>query len=137
MAALIDSLLVMVLLLNFALLGSSRLRAVITVSAFQGVVLGILSALVHKTFTITPVVVALISIFIKGVLIPSSLVKAMREAKIRREIEPLIGYLPSLLLGALATGVAILFAHTLPLSMEGSALIVPSSIATVLTGFLI
>jgi hydrogenase-4 component E len=137
MFGLVDPLLVVVLLLNFFLLGTSRLRAVITVSALQGTVLGILSALIHKTFSLQPILVAAISIFIKGVLIPSMLTKAMRDASIRREIEPFIGYIPSLLLGGLATGLAVMFAKTLPLPDAGHSLIVPTGIATSLCGFLI
>jgi hydrogenase-4 component E len=133
----VDPLLVVVLLLNFFVLGTSRLRAVINVSAFQGIVLGVLSALVHRTLSFQPVAVALISISIKGFLIPSMLVRAMRDARIRREVEPLIGYLPSLLLGALGTGIAVLFAHTFPRGAEEATLILPAAIATVFTGFLV
>ncbi len=137
MIGLVDPLLVVVILLNFFLLGASRLRAVITVSALQGVVLGISSALIHKAFSLQPLLVALISILIKGVLIPSMLTRAMRDAGIRREIEPFIGYIPSLLLGALATGLAVLFAKTLPLGETEHSLIVPTAIATSFSGFLI
>jgi hydrogenase-4 component E len=139
MNGLVDPLLVVVVLLNFFLLGTSRLRAVITVSALQGIVVGISSALVHSTLSFQPLLVAVISIFIKGFLIPALLVRAMRDARIRREIEPLIGYVPSLLLGALGTGLAVYFAKTLPLGRQSieSSLVLPAAIATVITGFLI
>jgi len=54
----VDALLVMVLLLNFFALGTSRLRAVINATAFQGVLLGILAVLVHRQFSAQPVLIA-------------------------------------------------------------------------------
>ena len=64
--------------------------------------------------------------------------KALRGAAMRREVEPLVGYVPSLLLCALTTGGALVFSSTLPLAPqhEGS-LLVPTSLATMLAGFLV
>jgi hydrogenase-4 component E len=101
-------------------------------------VLGVIMLLVHQEVTVWSVVLAATAILIKGMLIPTLLQRAMREVAIRREVEPLVGFVSSLLLGAVATGAAIAFSGTLPLApgSEGS-LAVPSSLATVLTGFLI
>ena len=64
--------------------------------------------------------------------------RAMRDVAIRREIEPFVSYVTSLLLGAVATGAAVLFAGRLPLAPEHQgSLLVPASLATVLAGFLI
>jgi hydrogenase-4 component E len=134
----VDPLLVVVLLLNFSILGTSRLKAVIDRSALQGVVLGALVILVHGGFGLQSTVVAVAAILIKGALIPTLLHRAMRDAEIRREIEPLIGYVASLLLGAVATGAAVLFARVLPLAPgHVGSLLLPTSLATVLTGFLV
>jgi hydrogenase-4 component E len=138
MFELVNPVLVLVLLLSFFMLGTSRMRAMINISALQGILLGSLPILVHGTLSFEPVSMALGAILVKGVLIPTMLTRAMREAKIRREIEPLIGYLPSLLLGALATGLSLMFADTLPLAKEHQeSLLVPAALATVFTGFLI
>lgn len=135
---LIDSLLIIVLLLNFALLGTSRLSAVINASAAQGLVLGGLTIVIQTQPGPWPVVLAATTIGAKAGLIPWLLHRAMREAPVRREEEPFVGYVASLLLGALATGTSIAFAGMLPLapSHTGSRL-VPASLATVLTGFLL
>jgi len=62
----------------------------------------------------------------------------MRDVAIRREVEPIIGYISSLFAGAVATALAILFAGTLPLAEEHvGSLLIPASLATVLTGFII
>jgi hydrogenase-4 component E len=134
----VDPLLVLVLLLNFFILGTSRLRAVIDGSALQGILLGVLVVLVHGGVGVQSAVVAIATVLIKGTLIPALLHRAMRDAEMRREMKPLVGYVASLLLGALATGAAVLFVRVLPLAPEHvGSLLVPASLATVLTGFLV
>jgi hydrogenase-4 component E len=138
MSRAVDPLLVLVLLLNFFVLGTSRLRAVITGSALQGTLLSLLVIVVHGGLGLQSTAVAFAAMLIKGTLIPALLHRAMRDAEIRREIEPLIGYITSLLLGAVATGAAVLFARVLPLAPQHvGSLLVPASLATVLTGFLV
>jgi hydrogenase-4 component E len=134
----VDPLLVLVLLLNFFLLGASRLRSAISGSAVQGIILGALTVAVHGRLDLETALIAGGATIIKGSFIPMLLLRAMREAAIRREIEPLIGFIPTLLLGAVATGLSLVFAHTLPLAPEHvGSLLVPASLATVLTGFLL
>ena len=138
MGSLIDSVLVSVLLLNFLMLATSRLRALINASALQGAVLGVLTVIVHGSLDARPTLMAAAAIGIKGLLIPGMLRRALRDAAIRREIEPLVGYVTSLLLGAIATGGALAFASSLPLAPEhAGSLLVPGSLATVMTGFIL
>jgi hydrogenase-4 component E len=135
---LVPSLLVLVLLLNFFILGTSRLRTVVNASAAQGVALGLLALWVHPHVELVTVVVALGAAAIKGALIPFMLFRAMRDIAVRREVEPFIGYVPSLLLCAVATGAALVFTSTLPLAPEHrDTLLVPASLSTVLSGFLL
>jgi hydrogenase-4 component E len=134
----VSPLLVVVLLLNLLVLGTSRLRAVINAAAWQGVVLGLLTLLVHPEIHIQTIAIAAGAILVKGIVIPFMLMRAMRDAAIRREVEPLIGFIPSLFLGAIGTALALLFSSTLPLAPEHEgSLLVPSSLATVITGFLV
>ena len=138
MKPIFDPLLVLVLLINLYLLGTSRLRAVIGGSALQGVILGVLAVFSHAHWAVAPVLIGAAAVLIKGAVIPKLLFKAMRDVAIRREVEPFIGFIPSLLLGAVGTGLAVVFAHTLPLAPQHQgSLLLPSSFATVLTGFLI
>jgi hydrogenase-4 component E len=138
MHAIFDPLLVAVLLLNLFVLGTSRLRAVIGASALQGVVLGVLTVSAHGEFTVEVLLVAVAATAIKGVIIPRFLHKAMRDVAIEREVEPLIGFIASLLLGAVGTALAVIFSETLPLiPAHRESLVVPSSFATVLTGFIV
>jgi hydrogenase-4 component E len=53
-------------------------------------------------------------------------------------VEPFVGFVPSLFLCALGTGLATLFAGSLPLAPEHrGTLLVPASLATILSGFLV
>jgi len=62
----------------------------------------------------------------------------MRAANIEREIEPVIGFVPSLLLGAVGTIAAVAVAHKLPLLPEHiDTLLVPGSLASIFTGFIL
>jgi hydrogenase-4 component E len=138
MSAAVDPLLVLILMLNFFLLGTSRLRSAINASATQGALLGLLTVFVHGGLAARPLIVGAVAVAIKGLFIPGMLHRALREAAIRREIEPYVSFVTSLVLGAVATGAAVLFADRLPLAPEHQdLLLVPASLATVLTGFLI
>jgi hydrogenase-4 component E len=138
MSHFVDPVLVLVLLANFFVLGTSRLRAIINGTALQGVLLGTLAILVHHELSARPILVAVGTTIIKAVVIPWMLGRAMREAAIRREVEPFIGYIPSLVLGAIGTGLAMLFAATLPLAPQHvGSLLIPTSLSTVITGFIL
>ena len=74
----------------------------------------------------------------KGLIIPALLRRAMRAANIERELDPFIGFVPSLLLGAGGTIAAVALARALPLLPEhAGSLLVPGALASVLTGFIL
>jgi hydrogenase-4 component E len=130
--------LVGVLLVNFLMLGTSRLNAAIRFAGLQGVLLGAALFVAHGQTNARVLLLALATVALKGIAIPAILLRAVRNVSIRREIEPIVGFTPSLVLGALATGLSLVFARSLPLQSEQVApLIVPASFATVLTGFLV
>lgn len=134
----VNSLLVIVLLLNLFLLGTSRIRALVQGAALQGILLGFMPLLLHQHIRPLPVVVAIATLALKGSIIPRMLLKALRDAQIKREVEPLIGLVPTMLLGALGTAVSIAFASRLSLTPEHTqTLVVPAAFSTVLTGFLL
>jgi hydrogenase-4 component E len=120
------------------MLGTSRLRAVIQAAAGQGMLLGVAFLAMHGASGLRAVGVGLAVFAIKGVLIPNILIRALRSQAIRREVEPFVSFTTSLLLGAVATGLSVLFARTLPLvEADAGLLLVPASLATVLTGFIV
>lgn len=138
MRALLDPLLLLVLLINLFALGNSRITSVIRIVGLQGAVLGALPLLVHKVLTPGALAVAAAAVGLKGIVIPRMLLRALREVRIRREMEPLIGFVPSMVLGALGTGLAVAFARRLPLAEDHAGpLVVPAALSTVLAGFLL
>jgi hydrogenase-4 component E len=124
--------------MNLLALASNRLPSIIRAAALQGMILGVLPLLLNREAGGLIVVVAVLTIAIKGFLIPSLLRRALRAAQIDREVEPVIGFIPSLLLGAAATIGAVAVAGVMPLGHEpGSMLLVSGSFATVVCGFLL
>jgi hydrogenase-4 component E len=138
MDQLLDPLLIVTLALNFVALGVSRIRAVINTVALQGILLGILPLILpHHEIALRSILLIVVTVGLKGFVIPAFLVRAMREANIQHEVNPVVNYMSSLLLGAVGTGLALVFSYTLPLAGKDSGyLIVPASLATVWTGFL-
>jgi len=150
MANLIDALLVAVLMLNIFALGTSRIQSVIRIVAAQGAVLGLVTLLMHGSLSFPIVLSALAAVLLKGIVIPAVMSRSLRAAEIKREVEPFIGFLPSILLGAAATAIVLLAAQGLSKGGGASAalagasrasrepsLIVPAAIATIVVGFLI
>jgi hydrogenase-4 component E len=138
MAQILDPLLILVLALNFVALGVSRIRGVINAAALQGVLLGMFPLFVHPEIGLRGILLVVVTIGLKGLVIPGFLVHAMREAQIQHEVNPVVNFISSLLLGALGTGLAMIFSYTLPLAEQHSnLLLVPASLSTVWTGFLL
>jgi hydrogenase-4 component E len=124
--------------LNLIALGSSRLPSIIRATALQGVLLGIMPLVIVHDLEWQVAAVALATAIGKGVVIPGLLRRAMRAAHIGREVEPFIGFVPSLLLGAGGTIAAVSIARTLPLLPEHArSLLVPGALASMLTGFIL
>ena len=133
-----DSILIILLLTNFFILGTANLRASIRVVAVQGVLLSLLPIFVESEATLRLLFLVFVTAAIKGALIPALLLKAIRDVHIRHEVEPYLGFIPSLFLCAIGTGLALLFGDRLPLAPEHrDALFVPAALATALAGFLV
>jgi hydrogenase-4 component E len=126
-----------VILINFFTLGSARLRACIRIVAVQGALLALLPITTHG-LTVHSILLATGAFCFKGVIIPWLLLRAMQKVRIRREMEPIVGFVPTLTLGALTTAGTFLFADYLPLlSAHHEGLYVPTALATIFTGFLL
>jgi hydrogenase-4 component E len=138
MSPFLDPVLVLVLLLNFVSLVATRLRTLVNAVAVQGVLLGVLIVLAQEKVTARVLLMAGVAIVLKGVAIPRMLFHAIREVVIRREVDPVVGFVASLVLAAVGTALAVLFSRTLPIAHEhAGSLIVAASLSTVLIGFLV
>ena len=117
--------------LNLLALGTSRLPLLIRAMSAQGVILGVMPTLMERPDW-RVLLVAAATIGGKGLFIPGMLRRAMRTVQIDRELEPLIGFVPSLLLGAGGTIAALALTPLLPLLPEhATSLLVPGALATV------
>lgn len=123
--------------MNLLALASGRLPALIRSAAGQGMVLGVLPLLLGHQSRLTAAI-ALCTVAIKGFLIPALLRRALRASNVEREIRPLIGFVPSLLLGAGATIASVGLADSLPLlPQDAGSLLAAGAFATLFTGFLL
>lgn len=132
-----DFLLVLIILTNIWLLGASRLTTCIHACARQGILLGALALTVAWLHGLTLVLtlVALTGLVVKGFIIPWLLLRAVREIKIAREIEPLVGYNLSLAFGLLTLGASLALARRVPLpTPPPSELLVPVAFSTLAAG---
>lgn len=124
--------------LNLVALGTGRLPSLIRLAAWQGVVLGLMPLVIEAEWRVMTFVVATATVVMKGLVIPALLRRAMRTANIDRDLDPLIGYLPSLLLGAAGMIGAVAVAHRLPLLPEHhESLLVAGALASVFSGLLL
>jgi len=137
MTQIADQILVFALLLNFVVLGTSRLAVAVRVVAMQGIVLGLLPAILHN-FSIHLSLITLGMVSVKGFIIPLLLNRALSRLGSKRESNPFLGYLPTLVVGGICTALSFVFAGRLPLAPEHQGLmIVPAAISTLLAGLLV
>lgn len=131
-----DLLLLLVAFTDLVVLGVSRLSTTIRALAWQGLALGLLPFALGDALSLHLFLLAAGTIVVKAVVLPRLLRWAMREAKVRREVEPLIGYLGSLLLGVLALGIAFVVANWLP-AVPGNSLLIPMALMSVMIGLIV
>lgn len=134
-----DILLALVMLLDFALLGSGRIGVLIRLAALQGMLiaaLALLAALGPDGHGARIAVLATLAFVVKGFLIPAWFQRILVQLRIKREVEPFIGYTASLLLMAAATIGAIAACSALPLA-EAHRRLAAAALTTVCAGLLI
>lgn len=145
MSSLILFILIFVVLTNLTLLGSSRRRSCIQLVAAQGILLGLLPLAISEgglSPSLSDVFLSLASIVLKGVVFPRMLLRAERTAGIKRELQPMIGYSASILLGIVFLAFCMWLGTRLPLpralaESAGSQLAVPVSLFSILVGLLL
>lgn len=144
MSAWVSNSVVLVILLSFGILATSRLYSCIRYVALQGAVLAVLPLMVVASESggdealFHAGVLALASLIIKAILMPWLIWRAIRSASIRREEEPLLGFELSLLIGAVLTGLAFWASHKLALEHSPySRILSAGGMSTLMLGLLI
>ena len=99
MPDLLNAILVVVMILNLFALGSGGILTAINVAAAQGVLLALVPLLLHDRLSLPVLLAAFVAIALKGVGIPVIMRRSLRAVRIKREVEPRIGLMASVLLG--------------------------------------
>jgi hydrogenase-4 component E len=134
-----DVFILALVLTNFRLLASNRLAALIQTMALQAMALAVIPmTLAPRPWPLGLLVLLMVTLMVKGVLLPWLLRRAMRSAGVQREIEPFIGYSASVLTGIALLGLSFLIAGPLKAATTlGSSSLLPGALFTILTGLLI
>ena len=136
MSAPLDAILVLLILSNLLLLGSSRLSACIRIGAMQGIMAGVLPIAISASGPnprIAAIAAAIIGL--KGFVFPHLLSRALRESNTSREVEPFIGPVASLFFGALSLLASFWLDARLELPVHAdSNLVVPVAFSMMMTG---
>jgi len=102
------------LLTCFALLGTSRIGACIRYLSLQGILFSLVPVVVHDGgLTLRLVWLAGANIALKGIIFPAVLLRLRTRAGFHREVEPLIGFVASVLFGIVALAVSLALAREL------------------------
>jgi hydrogenase-4 component E len=137
-----DFLLLLVAALSLGIVATSRLVSCVRASALQGVALSLLPIALWggalDRHLVPVVLMSLGALAVKAVVIPILLSRAIREANVRREVEPFISLHFSVLVAAALVGFSFWLATVLVLPRPApSTLLVPVAFATLLVGFLV
>jgi hydrogenase-4 component E len=143
----VEGFLVILMLTNLWLLGSSRLLSCIAAVSVQGVLLGVLPLVIRIDAPLWRLLLqAGASMGLKGIAFPLLLLRAVRSVDARREVVPLVGYSASLLIGVGLLAASLYTGLRLPLPgaaaavsswHSGPVLLVPAAIFTALTGLFV
>ncbi|MEN6452192.1 MAG: hypothetical protein ABFC96_17010 [Thermoguttaceae bacterium] len=135
----LDIILVLLILTNLHLLGSSRISACIRTVAAQALLLGAVSLLAQRgEVGLRLWLLAIVSTAIKAGVLPWLLRRAAREAGVQTEDEPFVGFTTSLLLGLGLLGAALHVAGRLPLpESDVPGFLLPVALFTVMVGLLV
>lgn len=132
----LDLALISIIFLGVVILGNSRLGTVIHLFAAQSLVLSATPLFVHTGGHAFAMAAA--TVILKVFLMPGLLFWAIRHVSIRREVQPLIGYGKTLILGGFLMAGAFLISPRLEPPVEGiSELLIPSAFSTIIIGFLL
>lgn len=99
----VEAALVTLIVTGFGLLGTGRLRAYVWLVAAQGAALGLVTILAADGGpSLRTVLLGVAGMLFRGIVFPRLVHRAIRVAGVRREVEPYVGYTPSLLVGVAA-----------------------------------
>ena len=132
-----DALLSLTLLSVLLSLSSNRLYALVKIMAFQGIVVSLIPFFLEhlSEMNIGGIFFLQVMIFTKGILIPGFMFMAVKRVKIKREIEPIIGYHASVFAGLIFILLSAFIVDRLHISLPGEqVLLMITAITTLAAG---
>jgi hydrogenase-4 component E len=139
MDMLLDTVLILLVLSDFRLLGTGRLSVCIQTLVLQALAIGVLPLAMHAAH-LTPRLVAFAAatVAVKGLLLPWLLRRAARESGTAQELEPFIGFTTSILVATGMLGVCFWVVRPLVQGMPtADGMVLAVALFTILTGLLI
>lgn len=141
MDSVIEFILIFTVLADLMLLGTSRRRVCIQLVALQGIILGFMPLVtLGHGFEASSLWLASASIGLKGIIFPRLLNRTERTAGVKHEIQPMISYSASIMLGVLLLALSVWLGTrmTLPPHVTvASPLVLPVSLFTIMVGMLL
>ena len=136
MTTFLDTILVLLILTSFMLLGLSRLGACIRMGALQGMMVGLLPLAIRGPgIAAHAALIGVTIIGLKGFMFPFLLSRALRESDTSREVQPFVGYGASLLFGLLSLVAAFWLDARLQAHVRcASGLVVPVALSMMMMG---
>jgi hydrogenase-4 component E len=135
LSSLADSVLVLVVLSNLAMLGTNNLGNSIRLLALQGFAIGALVLLLAPEADLRTLLLAAGVAGLKGLVYPWALVRVLRKVKVVSEDEPLVGYSVTFITGILALAVAFIVAPRLaPVGPAPPPLALAVALSTMIAG---
>ena len=136
METFIDVLIILLVLTNFRLLGSSRISACIQTTALQAIILSAFPIALHTdALGFHLILLSGATIVVKAIVLPWLLRKTLRDINISREVEPLMGYTASIIIGAALLGLCLLISEPLQSThILGGRMLIPGALFTILSG---
>jgi hydrogenase-4 component E len=127
---------VLLFLTNLAVLGVSELGACVRSVALQGILLGFFTLFVRAdALSFRLILLSILSIGLKGFVFPLLLFRGIREAGVRREVEPFVGYVTSVIAGLGMLAASLWIAAQIPTSSTAvSSFEVPVALSMIFTG---
>lgn len=131
-----------IIITNLVMAASSRLLHCIKVVAVQGLLIGVLPLLMWNWSESVPhaqhLIIAVTNTLIKGIVIPILLIRTMRYASVKRELEPFINYPTSVFIVFILTIISLVVCFNVNTPASNAAsLAIPTALATIATGLFI
>lgn len=131
----VDTILSLALLSSLFTLGSSRLPGLIKVVGFQGIVVSIVPIFIEHNLTDTSITFYILTMVIRGIIIPLCIYLLIRKTAIQREVQPIVGFHASLFAGLILIVASAVISDRLDISSHAAShLLMPTAITILVTG---